>query len=398
MKRLAVRLFIAIVTFAVGAIATWLFYQRKPSPPPRQVLPGSTWATPTSANPKLPKVSDAPATIEEDGQVTLQFVTENVGWLTIGGKLWRTRDGGSHWVPVRLSDIDTDREESIQHIQFIDEQRGWATADQGLYRTTNGGESWELLKRSTGLDTDGVRILTGFAFLGDGRTGWIIENRYRQLIGDEVPGIPHTEYSSDGNQVLSSFIYHTEDGGLSWTQQTIKPTWNTLDGITAIEPRGAMAFGIAGIYFLKGNQWLPSKARGNSGSDCLATGCGSGCDLATTISFVDERSGWIANTDGAVGTFDGGRTWTDISNDLWQGYSDHMYDVQVQFYDENLGWGLNGNGHLLSTRDGGETWQILENSQEFNRIFLLGKKYGWAVSNDGVFRIPMESEGKLGHQ
>lgn len=395
MKRLTFRLAVAVITFSFGSIAAWFCYQETASPPTIPVTFGSVSNRSKPSKPMLPKLSDIPANIEEDAKVTLQFVTENVGWLAINGRLWRTRDGGRQWVPIRIVNPATDRDELIDHVQFIYDDRGWATTDRGLYRTSDGGENLFLLRSSTGVDTDGVRLLTGFAFLRDGATGWIIENRYRALREGEVPGSPHTEYSSDGNHVMSSFIYHTEDGGETWTPQSITPTWNALENITAIEPGGAVAFGIAGVYFLDGDEWKRAEGKvGGLGSDCLMAGCGSGCWIPTTIGFVDERSGWIANSGGSVGrTFDGGRTWTDISYDIGQGFTDHMYDVQVQFYDENRGWGLNGNGHLITSRDGGESWQLLDNSQSFTRMFILDGQHGWAVSNEGVFSIPMEAQG-----
>ncbi|MEO7506676.1 MAG: hypothetical protein ABIZ95_05535 [Pyrinomonadaceae bacterium] len=233
--------------------------------------------------------------------------------------------------------------------------------------------------------------IDSFSFAKDGMHGWIIESRYRPLLANEVRGAPHSNYSSGGNHILSSFIKFTQDGGVSWKAQTIKPTWNSLDSITAIDSTHAIAYGIAGVYFLDGNQWKPAESVSdgeNSTSSCLDAACGSGCRIPTTIQFVDSQTGWIANTNGYVGrSMDGGKTWSDISRDLWQGYVDHMYGVQVQFVDHYSGWGINGNGWLVTSQDGGTSWHIVNDNRWYAGMFFLDSKHGWAVSNDGIFKI-----------
>lgn len=394
MKRHAFQLTIAVLTFSLGASAAWMFIQR-PRPQGKEFTPQTrSTAVPTPPmSVQVIKLAAAPYPIGEDDAVSLQFVTDNDGWLSINGRLWRTGDGGKNWERVRIPNPKTNKNESVIKVQFLNSQLGWVAADSGLFRTDDGGRTWTLQKRSTEVGTDKMNLIASVAFAKDGRHGWIIENRYRPLLPDESPGGPHSSYSSDGNHILSSFIKFTEDGGVSWTTQAIDPTWNSLERITAIDSSHAIAYGIAGVYVLQGDEWVRAMSeyeRLSTGSyaQSLEAACGSGCSIPTTIGFVDGREGWVANSNGYVGrSLDGGNTWADVSNGLWRGLEAHQYDVQVQFLNRHNGWGLAGDGRLVTSQNEGVSWQNISDSRTFTRFYFLDESHGWAVSKDGVFLI-----------
>ncbi|HEY5158952.1 MAG TPA: YCF48-related protein, partial [Anaerolineales bacterium] len=203
----------------------------------------------TATAPKLPVVASP--------QISdLQMLDASNGWAIGNGTIMRTDDGGTTWYdasPSGISSLDVTAGRF-----FLDASNGWVTISGTslttgtLYHTTDGGHTWS----STTIPFGGASLLfvdptDGWALVGLGagmsheavavfRTG-DSGNTWNQVFIDD----PTVSGSSDslplvgdkngiialdrnrgwvtGEQPSSDFIYVylSQDGGSSWTQQNI---------------------------------------------------------------------------------------------------------------------------------------------------------------------------------
>ncbi|MFC1475927.1 hypothetical protein ACFLQW_02895 [Candidatus Zixiibacteriota bacterium] len=145
--------------------------------------------------------------------------------------------------------------------------------------------------------------------------------------------------------------------------------------------------------------------------------------IIKTIFFPDSLHGWICYDWNAAHTADGGLTWQIISVGLWPLQAldsntafayDYLYTkiyrtvdggatwqeiypgthysragAQVSFIDQTEGWAVVGwqteystGGCLIHTRDGGATWDTLLSSDNgsFSDIHMLPSREGWVIS------------------
>ena len=226
-----------------------------------------------------------------------------------------TEDNGEYTFAVMQKDLSVSGDFGLQ-VQFVDNNNGWISIYNmiygtfQLYKTTDGGSTWNPITTTTG----GI-----YQFI-DANNGW--------MIGSSVSNI------GEGN--LNS-IYHTTNGGTSWTIQ----------------------------------------------SDNIGTG--------KAIYFTDLQHGWVVGQDGLVlKTTDGGTNWNLVTNTgLTTGYSSKA----VFFLDANNGWISGGNQNtegigtrfILATKDGGTTWttQPTPVANDIYSLFFWDVNNGWLISDHG---------------
>lgn len=76
------------------------------------------------------------------------------------------------------------------------------------------------------------------------------------------------------------------------------------------------------------------------------------CAGLSSLSFVNESIGWVADDDGRIfATADGGATWLEVSNPMGAA-------TTIDFVTSTYGWASDGYT-LRETRDGGLTWAVL---------------------------------------
>ena len=218
-------------------------------------------------------------------------------------------------------------------------------------------------------------------------------------------------------------VFHTEDGGQTWSQQTIDTTDNVNDiyfrnkehgfllagnrifrtndgGRTWIEANRFAARDFGGtpeLYSIrfadKKTGWIVGTiSRRDEIIDSLVLFTDDGgaswrrqlIPIRTELIHLDfpqKLSGWIVGANGTVlHTNDGGRTWTQQNT----GTQATLY--HVDFYDEKTGWIVGEQGTILRTIDGGATWLAVQGSV---RATLLCVKFtdrenGWIVGRGGV--------------
>ncbi len=182
---------------------------------------------------------------------------------------------------------------------MFDERTGWAVGAEGgsgawskgavgsVLRTIDGGSHW---KDVTPQPPSGQHLFQGVPFVRafSPLSAWATAALY----------LP----TPDGRNSSTSVIFHTADGGQTWTSATTSVGW--------------------------------------------------------TMDFINARDGWLVGGDDVYHSTDGGKTWAKIGNAKFP-----PYPSSITFLNATTGWivcntvGNSFRTYLFLTRDGGHTWQ-----------------------------------------
>jgi len=261
------------------------------------------------------------------------FLNSKEGWV-VGdyGLVIHTSDGGGNWKTNIIS-------YTLRDLQFVTPEEGWTVGYPGvILHTRNGGESWEMR-----LSDEKTWKLNDVYFLNPQR-GWIA--------------------------TLDGFILNTEDGGQSWKTRRVKGMDSLIKlrfinanigwmiGISSKAPPG-----MKGLFYTEdgGGNWLPRDFNNSRVED---------------IYFVDGRHGWVSTGTRVYRAVDGGKNWE--PSDVKVGVIHSLY-----FITPLDGWGISWD--ILHTKDGGKSWKIqsvmedLPMMWEFYDVCFANRDEGWAV-------------------
>jgi photosystem II stability/assembly factor-like uncharacterized protein len=264
----------------------------------------------------------------------VEFIDANTGWVVgENGSIVHTTDSGQTWIQQA---VDTDA--GFRDVAFVDASSGWAVAtipiayddffgrdidwDASLWHTNNGGQTWQ---QQTIPDT--ASILHGVDFV-DVETGWAVGSK---RIGQDASGRPEH----------AGVIYHTADGGQTWTEQ-YSPDQISLTAVDFVDDLYGWAVGFP------------------------------------TRSSADQRAVFHTN--------DGGQTWQrqeagSIFAPLWDAQFIDRNRGYVVGFDYRSAWGP----PVFRTFDGGATWEKIRMA-EANPLTIEGLR-GVAVVGDRVIAI-----------
>jgi photosystem II stability/assembly factor-like uncharacterized protein len=170
----------------------------------------------------------------------------------------------------------------------------------------------------------------------------------------------------------------TWDGGASWVQlyPPLAPTGSVQflgadDGVGA----GTMADPRAVLRTADGGRTWRQVGRVGDGE----------AGRVTALSFVDSRRGWAvaeewdrAHARTLYRTADGGATWTAVATSR---ESKDLY-FDVSFLDERTGYVASRYGHLFVTRDGGETFAPVDVADSRNsQMAFASELVGWKLAD-----------------
>lgn len=100
----------------------------------------------------------------------VDFINDKIGWISglWSAQLLHTKDGGQSWSIVKIPKYygSTD----LGSINFIDENIGWVTAQGDIWKTINGGETWER-SQLPAIGTD----ISNISMVND-KIGWAVSN------------------------------------------------------------------------------------------------------------------------------------------------------------------------------------------------------------------------------
>ena len=271
------------------------------------------------------------------------------GWMVGGYGVMNTYDGGLSWYP-QLSHIGSD----LVAIQMLDDNlRGWAVGENGRVITTrDGGQSWHQQVSGTLVTLLALQLqedgLHGWAV---GENGTVITTRDGgQSWDSQISGIDERLYSiqmnTDGQRGWvvgkNGKVLTTRDGGQTWQPQA-SGTRERLHSIQmqADGERG-WAVGLDGTII----------TTGDGGENWQSLDSGTRSWLFAIQMQEDGQKGWAVGSDEVIATIDGGQSWqSQIS-----GVGEWLYAIQIQA-DGQHGWIVGSDTTILSTQDGGETWE-----------------------------------------
>lgn len=295
------------------------------------------------------------------------FRTAKLGWAVghapnYGDYLLRTQDGGNTWEQLYP------KPGPVSDISFTDAQNGFGLGElsdeNALLATRNGGNTWAEVSSFEGT-CQAERI-----FFISPTEGWALAYGVGTNGAENLQMVLRT---SDGGKTWSSagsfpvyataryFRFFDRQNGVAVQNGSEYPASRTSDGgktwssSPAAFGNGAMA-DQAELSRLSGNKtkWqYPPSALANAGGIAAALlPAGKGMVLAETPPGGSDGRFELLTTS------DGGSTWNqhflpkELSKDTFE---DPLNECKMQFADGAHGWLLTDHG-MLSTRDGGRTW------------------------------------------
>jgi len=273
-----------------------------------------------------------------------------------------------------------------------DGRSGVAVGDAGtIVRTTDAGVTWQARPSNTAFNLNDVWFTsaqTGFA-VGHGGT-----------------------------------VMRTRDGGSTWSRLLNVPASENLFGVCFADTSRGWVVGGSGTILRTGDGGATWTRRNPT------------AQVLRSVSFSDSLDGWSVGDAGViVGTHDGGRSWYVVQPALtsqalravwrrsatraWAGGQQGAFPFTVatpdslqwtlgslgalnevhglQMTDDLVGYavGVNANGMVLRTLDGGATWspQVSNNAQALLDVWFVDAQRGWAVGATG--RILHTARGGL---
>ncbi len=293
----------------------------------------------------------SPGDLAPGPDATAFFLDAERAWLLIAneggtsGSLYRTEDGGLTW-QVFTAPL------AYGWLQFLDAQTGFALTDLGvgtgsmaiaLYKTTDGGETW-------------TQVYTNDPNLPDAREDVPLSGIKEGFFfrSPEVGWITGTTYATG-----RSYVYKTEDGGLTWSEQPLSLPAGFAEAFVLTDPpvffsqyNGLMSVTLSSdvaaqviFYTLDGGQTWQA---------------GFPLNFSAQAVFIPPLNVYL--WDGGETMYvslDGGNTWTTRTTSL--NYPGDL--LAVSFADLRHGWVVilndDGEPELYRSLDGGETWERL---------------------------------------
>ena len=217
----------------------------------------------------------------------VDFVTDTLGWAVgVNGTVIKTADGGFTWTqqgPITPQGAESTVND-CRDVCFVDATHGWTIAGEYVYRTTDGGTTWSDISP---MYHDGGGYLAWQSIdFADANSGWVV--------GQATAG-------------GGTYIFHTADGGASWTEQH-DPTAAGFTQVAAASPNTAYASGYFGGY-------LKTTNAGASWTQQLFSGTAHDADWTDSIAAANISHVYVATGGDVLRTSTGGSSWTTMTVD-----------------------------------------------------------------------------------
>jgi photosystem II stability/assembly factor-like uncharacterized protein len=342
----------------------------------------------------------------------IEFITASTGYITGTDttSMLRTLDGGLNWelVPVfsDLLGINTDR------LTFINDHIGFMTCavraqntEYMIYKTDDAGQNWTKVFsafhhwdiRLTFLDTvhgiagyNAPAYISNFLITNDGGETWLESPQ------DYIPWFSTNSlcyFSLDRALTVGAKgrIYSSDNQGIVWKKESNLIFNGDIYDVQFTSP----LVGYCRSANMEGGIWNTLISKTMDGGQSWHTIAGDIYEGVEAMYFLGDLTGYYSayGFNGLIlyKTDDGGFNWTEIQTGL------DINSVVLSFFDQNKG--LMADYHwLLSTTDGGNSWQLINDEVISNTevldieyrsqdsIFVVGYDYfepGIAASYDG---------------
>lgn len=308
------------------------------------------------------------------GVSSMQFVDASTGWLSTrpsGAQsyLYSTTDGGANWTYLGTFELDS--------WKFNDASIGWAALlDHTFVRTNDGGLSWTPVQMPAAITTssDVIEVFsydeaivttfqdaeTRFSMhkTSDGGATW----------DSSLPGVPRDAVFTDqmngyGFEQFGTYS-STTDGGMSWTEDTE----------AGIGHEKFTCVSVLGDSVYLGGEYGYITASADNGATWSQISKGSGQDLRR-VGFADSQHGWVTGDGTILGTTDGGETWNHLPGPVLTNFFQLFHSGPADVWpfsatDVAIRW---NSVNLIRTTDGGQSW-TLEDPDDIwpdGRIYVL---------------------------
>ena len=309
--------------------------------------------------------------IPSDGLIIkLFFLNSETGWyLTYGDySLYKTTDGGTNWTFVNSF---TPRYATT--IWFLDELNGFAGGYNNLLKTSDGGLTWsEVINTYTAYsnffftkDIGFVSVPNGIIKTTNGGTDWkylgmpVYNFTPSKIFALDTNNIYVVGSGNDFNNNGYFAFYQTSNGGISWTGKAFDSP--VTDVFFESPAKGWLCAGKILKTINSGISWNTTDTEGLrfnfEGSHSWSAGY-------NTISYSDD--GWQTSTPQISSIFSGF---------IWDGYAK----------DKNNVFACGSNETILSSKDGGISWQKYYSSPDniyLNAITAFNNEI-WSVGEHG---------------
>ena len=278
----------------------------------------------------------------------VHFSDDRNGWICGDyGLIWKTTDGGNTWAPLTSGTILP-----LRGLSFSDAQNGWAVGDQGtILHTKDAGATWKRQEAGTS------EHFLDVAFLDD-RTGFAI-GVFATLLQTEDGGEHWENISERVKEKEKEFQFFIDEEGTTKEDEEAL-TEGEIDvseeGMPVLEPL------LNRIFFLdKAQGWIVAE-EGNifhtkdRGKSWAKQDSGAVADLFS-VYFKNPEEGWITGLNGLLlHTMDGGEHWESQPCPV----NETLFSIVVT---EKRGYAVGNAASIITTTDGGKTWEpfALEN-------------------------------------
>lgn len=283
-------------------------------------------------------------------------------------------------VSAQWTSISSGTTVNLQQILFTDSLNGYILGDSVVLKTSDGGNTWnQIFNNHRFFGFDFLNPSTG-AILGNDT---VFKTSDSGITWSEV--IVSTPLYFQGSPLFymttaAEWFYvrgqrhaHTTDGGITWNEMSMGNSGPIPIVPTDMQKVNNTFFGIGWygpvIFKSADNGWTWNGVAGINSN------------YLTSLTFPSAHIAYASGNRGIFKSTDGGISWQlNDTTILWPGNGPSDPTIEcIRHLDSNIIYAVGNRGTILSTKDGGNSWQT-ELSGTTNNLNKLVVSYGRAIA------------------